>query len=132
MLTMKESGCKVKLGDPVPSMNRLTAFLPGTRELANVVTAGFILVESILNIQENIDIALGHVLGLDNVVASRSGPKALGPLDLLDGLLRLRSVCGNDKDVASLGDGGRHDENEGGLSWKLDKIVLFDAEVVLR
>lgn len=48
----------------------LTALLSSTRKLSNVLVTVGILVVAVLNVHQNIGIALGLVLGVDDIVTS--------------------------------------------------------------
>ena len=91
----------------------LTAELGRAGQLADVVGAGLILVEAVLDVEEDLGVVLGLVLGLDDVVAGRPVAERLRPLDLLHCLVGLGVEGGDHEDVAALRAGvrgGRHFE----------------------
>jgi len=93
---------------------RLTTLLSSAGQLADVVGAALVLVEVVLDIEQDIGIVLGQVLGPDDVVAGLLGAQGLGPRDLHGGLLRLAAVSRDRKGVAGLGE--RH-VDDWGVGW---------------
>jgi hypothetical protein len=79
----------------------LTALPPS--DLANVVIATFFLVETVLDEKKDVGVALGLVLGSDDIVAGSAGAERLRPLNFQGRELRFCTISRDDENIAFSG-----------------------------